>query len=127
MNVKFESVGGLIMLGFFTNDNIPGYITLAVLCGWFVIQYLKKDNKISQNDIANIKENLTNHVTGTEKKIEKLTDSLNQLSKDINKEMNQLKDNMSAKIDSNFSNLITILYSSNNHQKKEKEYSDVSK
>ena len=72
--------------------------SLIILFIVFIYIYLNKDIKI-------IKKDLNNHVTGTEKKIEKLTENLNQLSKEINKDINRLKDNMSEKLDTNFNRL----------------------
>ena len=103
------------MLGFLTNDNIPSYITLAVLCGWFFIQYLKKDNKISQNDIANIKENLTNHVTDTDKKIDKLDTKIDKLDAKLDTKI----DKIDTKLDTNFNRLNQRLDQAFGHSNKD--------
>ena len=69
----------------------------------------RKDKKIFQNDIDNIKKSLNNHVTGTEKQIAQLRTDINAKFDKTDSKIDQLKIDMYTKIDSNFNNILTVL------------------
>ena len=103
------------------------YQTLIVIVaiGFAVYFYfqLKKDNQLLQKDVQNnydkqqivmdqIDEHLTNHVTGTESKIEKLETKIENLEIKMDAKfdktdikIDQLRADMSTKLDSNFKHL----------------------
>ena len=90
-----------------SNFEAPAFIILSVLIG-FVFFYLRKDIQV-------IKEHLTNHVTGTERKIEKIDSKIDQLRIDMYDKFDKVDDKfdkvndkfdkIDSKLDSNFKHL----------------------
>ena len=68
----------------------------------------RKDKKILQNDIDNIKNNLNNHVTDTNKKIDDLRKDMKEQFNNTDSKIDQLRLEMHTKIDSNFTNILSV-------------------
>ena len=88
---------------------IPAILAIAYIPLSLSLVAYRKDRKILQNDINNIKENLNNHVTDTNKKIDKLNEKLDEKFNKTDSKIDQLRTDMHTKIDSNFSNILTVL------------------
>lgn len=84
----------------FTNPEIPAWLSLFVMT--FVFFYLKLD-------IKSIKENLTNHVTDTNKRIDNFDKRFDNIDLKIDQKIDQLRTEMNAKFDSNLSQIISVL------------------
>ena len=81
---------------FFTNSEIPAWLSLVAVT--FVFLYLRQDIKAIKEffgkDVKSIKENLNNHVTDTNKKIDDLRKDMKEQFNKINSKIDQLKTDM---------------------------------
>ena len=84
----------------FANSEIPAWLSLLAVT--FIFFYLRKD-------IKTIKENLTNHVTDTNKKIANFDNRFDKIDSKIDLKIDQLRTEINAKFDSHLSQILSVL------------------